>query len=47
MTMSDETLGRELAGKVIAFLETGTPPERVFTKDAFCGRWPSFRVQCA
>ena len=27
MTMTDETLGRELAAKLIAFLETGTPPE--------------------
>jgi hypothetical protein len=33
MTMTDETLGRELAAKIIAFLETGTTPEGVFTKD--------------
>jgi len=46
MTMAAEALGRELAAKVIAFLETGTPPEGVFTGDAFCDfTMPHWRLQ--
>jgi hypothetical protein len=46
MTVTDETLGRELAAKVIAFLETGTPPEGVFARDAFCDfTMPRWRLQ--
>ena len=46
MTMTDETLGRELAAKVVAFLETGTPPAGVFTKNAFCDfTMPQWRLQ--
>jgi hypothetical protein len=36
MTMTDEILGRELAANLITFLETGVPPEGLFTHDAFC-----------
>ena len=36
MTAIDETVARELAAKLIAFLETGTPPEGLFTAEAFC-----------
>ena len=35
MTMTDETFARELAAKLIAFLETGTAPEGLFTADLF------------
>ncbi len=46
MTLTDETLGRELAAKVITFLETGAPPEGVFTRDAFCDfTMPQWRLQ--
>jgi hypothetical protein len=44
--MTDEALGRELAAKVITFLETGTPPEGVFTPDAFIDfTLPQWRLQ--
>jgi hypothetical protein len=46
MTGADETRGRELAAKFIAFLETGTPPEGLFTPDAFCDfTMPQWRLQ--
>ena len=46
MTATDETLARELAAKVIAFLETGTPPEGLFTAEAFCDfTMPQWRLQ--
>ena len=46
MTMSDEMVGRELAAKLIAFLESGTPPEGLFTTDAFCDfTMPQWRLQ--
>ena len=46
MTTTDETVARELAAKLIAFLETGTPPENLFTSDAFCDfTMPQWRLQ--
>jgi uncharacterized protein YciI len=33
---TEEATSRELAGKFIEFLETQTPPERLFTPDVFC-----------
>ena len=46
MTMTDENLGRELAAKFITFLETGVPPEGLFTADAFCDfTMPLWRLQ--
>ena len=46
MTLTDEALGRELAAKGITFLETGTPPEGAFTRDAFCDfTMPHWRLQ--
>ena len=46
MTMSDEVVGRELAAKLIAFLESGTPPEGLFATDAFCDfTMPQWRLQ--
>ncbi len=46
MTLTDEALGRELAAKVITFLETGTPPEGAFTPAAFCDfTMPQWRLQ--
>jgi hypothetical protein len=31
-----ETAARDLAGKFIAFLETGAPPDGLFAPDVFC-----------
>ncbi len=46
MTGADETERRELAAKFIAFLETGTAPEGLFTADAFCDFTPpQWRLQ--
>jgi hypothetical protein len=46
MTGADETERRELAAKFIAFLETGTAPEGLFTPDAFCDFTPpQWRLQ--
>jgi hypothetical protein len=46
MTLTDESVGRQLAAKVISFLETGTPPEGVFTRDAFVDfTMPQWRLQ--
>jgi hypothetical protein len=46
MMLTDEAIGRELAAKVIAFLETGTPPEGAFTPNAFCDfTMPQWRLQ--
>jgi hypothetical protein len=46
MTMTDETLGRELAAKFIQFLETGSAPDGLFTPDAFCDfTMPQWRLQ--
>ncbi len=46
MTITDETLSRELAAKLITFLETGLPPEGLFTADAFCDfTMPQWRLQ--
>ena len=46
MTLTDEALGRELAAKFIAFLETGAAPEGLFTADAFCDfTMPQWRLQ--
>ena len=43
---SDEALSRELAAKLVAFLETGVPPEDLFTADAFCDfTMPRWRLQ--
>ena len=46
MTMSDEVVGRELAAKLIAFLESGTPAGGLFATDAFCDfTMPQWRLQ--
>ena len=46
MTMSDQLVGRELAAKLIAFLESGTPPDGLFATDAFCDfTMPQWRLQ--
>jgi hypothetical protein len=46
MTMTEENLGRDLAAKLITFLETGDPPEGLFTADAFCDfTMPLWRLQ--
>lgn len=46
MTMADPTLGQELAAKFITFLETGDPPEGLFSADAFCDfTMPQWRLQ--
>ena len=46
MRMTDTMIGRELAAKFIEFLETGTPPEGLFTADAFCDfTMPQWRLQ--
>ena len=45
-TINDETIGRDLAAKFIVFLETGVPPEGLFTADAFCDfTMPQWRLQ--
>ena len=45
MTSADET-GRNLADGLIAFLETGTPPDGLFTPDVFCDfTMPQWRLQ--
>ena len=46
MSSLDETLNRELAAKLIVFLETGTPPDDLFTPDVFCDfTMPQWRLQ--
>jgi len=35
-----ETAARDLAGKLIAFLETGAPPDGLFAPDVFCDFTP-------
>lgn len=43
---SDESAARELAGKFVAFLETGTPPDGLFTPDVFVDfTMPQWRLQ--
>lgn len=43
---ADETVARVLAAKFVEFLETGTPPEGLFTLDVFCDfTMPQWRVQ--
>ena len=44
--MTDQVQGRELAAKLIEFLETGNAPEDLFTADAFCDfTMPQWRLQ--
>lgn len=39
---------RELAGKLIAFLEAGTPPDGLFSPDVFCDfTMPHWRLQAS
>jgi hypothetical protein len=46
MTGAGEARCRELAAGLIAFLETGEPPEGLFTPDAFCDfTMPQWRLQ--
>jgi hypothetical protein len=46
MSVAEEILARELAAKLIAFLETGTPPMGLFTAEAFCDfTMPQWRLQ--
>ena len=46
MRLTDEELGRELAAKVITFLETGKAPDGAFTRDAFVDfTMPQWRLQ--
>ena len=45
-TLTGEVQGRELAAKLIDFLETGTAPDGLFAADAFCDfTMPQWRVQ--
>jgi hypothetical protein len=40
------TAARDLAGQFITFMETGTPPEGLFTPDVFCDfTLPQWRLQ--
>ncbi len=44
--MTDDHLCRELAAQFVTFLETGVPPEGLFTVDAFCDfTMPLWRLQ--
>jgi hypothetical protein len=44
--VTDQVQGRELAAKLIEFLETGSAPEGLFTADAFCDfTMPQWRLQ--
>jgi hypothetical protein len=44
--MNNETVGRELAAKFIAFLETGEPPAGLFSPDLFLDfTMPQWRLQ--
>lgn len=46
MTVADDVLARDLAAKLITFLETGTAPEGLFTAEAFCDfTMPQWRLQ--
>jgi hypothetical protein len=41
-----EAAARDLAGQLITFMETGTPPEGLFTPDVFCDfTMPQWRLQ--
>ena len=41
-----EATARDLAGQMITFMETGTPPEGLFTPDIFCDfTLPQWRLQ--
>jgi len=41
-----EATARDLAGQFITFMETGTPPEGLFTPDIFCDfTMPQWRLQ--
>jgi len=45
-TSTGEPLGRELAAKLIEFLETGDVPEGLFSPDMFCDfTMPQWRLQ--
>ena len=45
-TVTAEVLGRELAAKLIDFLETGNAPDGLFTANAFCDfTMPQWRLQ--
>src|SRR5260221_6955138 len=44
--LKDEATARELAGKLVAFLETGTAPDGLFAPDVFCDFTPpQWRLQ--
>ena len=46
MPHTQETTARDLAGKLITFMETGTPPNGLFTEDVFCDfTMPQWRLQ--
>ena len=36
MPKTKETTACDLAGQLITFMETGTPPDRLFTENIFC-----------
>ncbi len=41
-----KVVGHDLAGKLITFMETGIPPEGIFTADVFCDfTMPQWRLQ--
>lgn len=43
-----EAASRELAAKFVEFLETGTPPDGLFTPDVFCDfTMPQWRLQAS
>ena len=44
--VADESTARELADKLISFLESGTPPTGLFTAEVFCDfTMPRWRLQ--
>ncbi len=46
MPHTQETTARDLAGQLISFMETGTPPDGLFTQDVFCDfTMPQWRLQ--
>jgi len=45
-TAQDEAVARDLAGKLIIFMESGSAPEGAFTTDVFCDfTMPQWRLQ--
>lgn len=46
MPNAQDPTARDLAGQLITFMETGTPPDGLFTEDVFCDfTMPQWRLQ--